>query len=1000
MFRGFTSCLIALLSFAALPALAQAPSGFVTFNASYMQDATHTLIQDATIYFTPVVMSGQPASFKAGGTSQGQVAARTIQASITNGVVNVHGSAGVTLADSSIASPVNICYTITATDNDTGEDLLGPGYSCVQTAANNTWCTSSVCNFDLYSPNLAALVVSQNGPTGATGPTGSTGPIGATGATGPTGVTGATGVTGPTGPTGSTGSTGATGAVGGTGLPTVADPAIATLEAAYTYPSPPTVTTQVTGPPYGAFANQGSPGSVVVFNSASTATTFAGIPLSFNANFFAASAGRNVEFYIFDNTNTIIYNSGLLSAPNAGNFTYAVPLATAERTRMPIGSYVGMYSSTALIDQAFQSYPSSYSYLSTSATGRLSYGTTSATSWGSSGFTTQHALTDNVMLTVRHEAVYVTTPWEGQANGIAGLDASAHLLLTQAPVALSQKDTLTTGNGGVVTTAYDPAIPTVDLAAVFPPIKDTIEYSATPYMYWQNSLDTSTGGTSRGSTGVGTNTAGSTCISFTTAGSVNGGFLHDGLLTAVTLYPSTTAATAVQAWVLRPNATLTSSKVTDAGSTFFSLVATIGQLTRTSTSYWEEFKGLAIPVKTGDVIAVRALGGYVGGGVNFTGDYGACQDIADTSLNALNGGFSVGDSTNGFAGNWTSGLRVDVKATIQPWSSTALSNQLQDANGNIPASKYRADDMPFAGKIGLGFGTSIESGTGSNGPAGNAPYPNGYYNIAARMLRFGKWVNNALGSSKAESGAQLSLSSTRAEITALGGDPTNSYEYRMLGLQSTGGSLQAGWIAPDVIWFGHCTNDNLSTALGTMYASGSSGPLNVDRTTFYGALNYLRIQAQAAYPNTMWVWVEPPNTGTGTTGGGCKAVYATMAAFYGDPLIDFSDSMRFPRGGGESSTSTHTSAGVYPVWPALGTSSLYLSGHTYNQYDGVVSMTDGQSYISLVGSNQGNDPTSSPTFWKVLGNTTDGTHPDKWIHLRSGYALYRAMLNIGNNWIH
>lgn len=115
---------------------------------------------------------------------RGQAIVSPVSATVTS------GSFSLSVVDTSITDPANICYSVTVTDNITGNNLLGAGYRCVQPSSTATWCSGSACNFDSYPPNLSPQVISQSGPTGPAGPTGA---IGATGPSGPTGSTGAPG---------------------------------------------------------------------------------------------------------------------------------------------------------------------------------------------------------------------------------------------------------------------------------------------------------------------------------------------------------------------------------------------------------------------------------------------------------------------------------------------------------------------------------------------------------------------------------------------------------------------------------------------------------------------------------------------------------------------------------------------------------------------------------------------------------------------------------------
>jgi hypothetical protein len=149
----------------------------VSVTSANLTDVSGATVSNATITFSPVLVNGQPVSFRKG-SSNGQTIIRPVSATVTSGAFTIN------LIDSALTSPLNICYAATVTDNVTGASLLGPGYSCVQPSSTSTsWCSlvgsTYVCNFDQYQPNLAPQLPIQTGPTGPPGPTGPQGPIGA-----------------------------------------------------------------------------------------------------------------------------------------------------------------------------------------------------------------------------------------------------------------------------------------------------------------------------------------------------------------------------------------------------------------------------------------------------------------------------------------------------------------------------------------------------------------------------------------------------------------------------------------------------------------------------------------------------------------------------------------------------------------------------------------------------------------------------------------------------
>jgi hypothetical protein len=150
----------------ALAGSAVAQTGTVTVSASNLTDSSGNPISNAVVYFAPVNSSGQAISYRYSG--KGQVITRASQATVTNGAFSL------TLPDTSMTSPLNVCFAVTVIDNNSGNNLLGPGYGCVQPAYTATspssWCANGACDFDDYVPDEAGLAVIQTGPAGPGGP--------------------------------------------------------------------------------------------------------------------------------------------------------------------------------------------------------------------------------------------------------------------------------------------------------------------------------------------------------------------------------------------------------------------------------------------------------------------------------------------------------------------------------------------------------------------------------------------------------------------------------------------------------------------------------------------------------------------------------------------------------------------------------------------------------------------------------------------------------------
>lgn len=111
-----------------------------------------------TIYFRPALASGQPASYRPG--NGGIATVLPVQVTVVNGAFSV------TMPDTDLTAPQNICFVASA--NSRGQQLLGPGYNCVQPHATSRgdgdWCAGGACNFDNLPPSIPALpIVNING---------------------------------------------------------------------------------------------------------------------------------------------------------------------------------------------------------------------------------------------------------------------------------------------------------------------------------------------------------------------------------------------------------------------------------------------------------------------------------------------------------------------------------------------------------------------------------------------------------------------------------------------------------------------------------------------------------------------------------------------------------------------------------------------------------------------------------------------------------------------
>lgn len=165
--------MLALLClFLSMPAWGQ----FITVTASHLTDSSGNLVTNASITFAPVLLNGTPTSYRKLSGGGGQAVATPVAATVTNGAFSI------SVADPTSSSPLNFCYSVSLIDNNTGSNLLGAGYSCVQPSATANWCSTFPggysCSFDSYTPNLLPVAMQQVGPTGAQGIAGPAGPPG------------------------------------------------------------------------------------------------------------------------------------------------------------------------------------------------------------------------------------------------------------------------------------------------------------------------------------------------------------------------------------------------------------------------------------------------------------------------------------------------------------------------------------------------------------------------------------------------------------------------------------------------------------------------------------------------------------------------------------------------------------------------------------------------------------------------------------------------------
>ena len=146
------------LVLALLCAYASLPAQTVTVTASNFSDSAGNPVT-GTLVWSPTLANGTPASYRLG--SGGQVVSTPVPVYVSAGAFTL------TLADTSLTSPANICFKLTLVTK-TNTAALGPGYSCVQphsvATGTSDWCQAGICNLDDYTPNLPALPIAYVSP--------------------------------------------------------------------------------------------------------------------------------------------------------------------------------------------------------------------------------------------------------------------------------------------------------------------------------------------------------------------------------------------------------------------------------------------------------------------------------------------------------------------------------------------------------------------------------------------------------------------------------------------------------------------------------------------------------------------------------------------------------------------------------------------------------------------------------------------------------------------
>ena len=166
--------LLGALAFLSLPLSLPAQTSFVSVTSSKLTDATGAAA-NAQVCAQAVDPMGNAISVhvKGGGVT-------TTQQVCTNAVA---GAWSLSLPNTLLTIPGNAGFNITATDNVSGSNLIGPGYTYVQPTSdlNSRWCTTTTaglttCNFDNLPPMVKPMVQTvYQGPAGKDGTVGPAG---------------------------------------------------------------------------------------------------------------------------------------------------------------------------------------------------------------------------------------------------------------------------------------------------------------------------------------------------------------------------------------------------------------------------------------------------------------------------------------------------------------------------------------------------------------------------------------------------------------------------------------------------------------------------------------------------------------------------------------------------------------------------------------------------------------------------------------------------------
>ena len=284
-----------------------------------------------------------------------------------------------------------------------------------------------------------------------------------------------------------------------------------------------------------------------------------------------------------------------------------------------------------------------------------------------------------------------------------------------------------------------------------------------------------------------------------------------------------------------------------------------GLINAESAGVFEFQPSTPLPIAIGEVVGVHVANISTANGLHFRTSGGNSVAESSSTEGRLMLDATYAPTSNGPQRQFFIGADVASKALLvgRLWQDQPGGYVGVSADGG--ASLARAVDLPWKGKKICWYGTSI--------PA--CSLANSYPAIVGRALQ-AEMDNQSVGSSGVIwNGTRIdSLSATIAEIDALapGAGASRSYKTKLLGK------------AADLVVFDHGHNDAVDDIANIA---------STDRSTFFGAMNFLIAELYADNPSVKIVFVTPPSRHlTGGTDNTQRSNILALADRWNAPVID------------------------------------------------------------------------------------------------------------------